>query len=71
MDVNPIKVLTVTLVAVLSLALGASSTVAYQQTRPGETVRPQEKCGDVVTDQRDRENKWLQVDTNCDHFRNR
>jgi hypothetical protein len=70
MDVNRLKLLIVTLVAMLSLALGASSALAHHDKghwdRDGQ---PQKKCEDTLTDQFDRKNKLAQPSTNCDHLR--
>jgi hypothetical protein len=62
MDVNRIKLLIVTLVAMLSLALSASGTLAHH--KHGPLSKPQENCGYVLTGQGDREKG---TSTNCQH----
>ena len=65
MDVSRIKLLIVTIVALLSLAFGASGTLAHHDKghTPNKTPAPLE-CGYVLLDQADQENG---VRTNCDH----
>jgi hypothetical protein len=65
MDLNRIKLLIVTLVALLSLALGASSALAHHDKghQPNQTPAAL-KCGHVLYDQAGNQNGWT---TNCDH----
>jgi hypothetical protein len=69
MEVSRLKLLIVTLVTVLSLALGASGTIAHHDKghRANETPAAK-KCADVFFDQRDNHNGWT---TNCNHRRQR
>jgi hypothetical protein len=70
MNVNRLKLLIVTLVALLSLALGASSTFATHKQGPNSN--PQTNCGVVLEDQfwRQNKNKPFETSTNCSHIRN-
>jgi hypothetical protein len=69
MDMNRLKLLIVTLVAGLSLALGAGTTLAHHDKghRANETPAAK-KCADVFFDQSDNHNGWT---TNCNHRRQR
>jgi hypothetical protein len=69
MNANRLKLLIVTLVVMLSLALGTGAALAHHKHGPNS--HPQTNCGYVLTDQEDRQNKLGQTSTNCSHIRNK